>query len=611
MSHSPTQLDQGPVDPKYRAGWSRITNLIETGGSWSGRERNCCYLNLGGDRPFADVSYASGFDFPDDARAVASVDWDHDGDLDLWVTNRTAPRLRFLVNNGSKGQRGIGVLLQGTSCNRDAIGARLELSSSTSSESPLVRVVTAGSGYLSQSSKWVHFGVGSSSGRFGLTIHWPGGSSEMIEGLESGGRYRVIEGSGEAVRQASRTVQIAAGSLKVAAPTGIARIPLLERLPLPEIAYRNASGQLRTRTPTGRPTLINLWATWCLPCVKELHEFKERRDELTSAGLDVLALSVDGLSDGTGGKQDLVPGLVRDFVEKHELPFGSRRATSETVDRLDVIHDVVMTTRTELDDKYTLPVPASFLLDGAGHLAVIYKGPVSVEVLLSDVKRLGDDSGTDLAIAYSGRWFLRPHGLASVVVRLADRLIRRGHLDSASRLAGLAEDLSERNGNPFDLRHKAAGALIELGNAWGSRQRYKQSAAAFRRAHEVDPADAAAVTNLGNVTLRLGDHRSAERYYRKAILLDPNQLQARMNLGSICLQQQRIFDAVKHLQAAVRIHPRFPSAHNMLGMALLRQGRRAGAKEHFERAVELDPEYEDARANLKAVSGSAASGGGS
>jgi Flp pilus assembly protein TadD len=111
--------------------------------------------------------------------------------------------------------------------------------------------------------------------------------------------------------------------------------------------------------------------------------------------------------------------------------------------------------------------------------------------------------------------------------------------------------------------------------------------------------------------LRLGDHLSAERYYRQAILLDPNQLQARMNLGSICLQQQRIFDAVKHLQAAVRIHPRFPSAHNMLGMALLRQGRRAGAKEHFERAVELDPEYEDARANLKAVSGSAASGGGS
>jgi Flp pilus assembly protein TadD len=84
-----------------------------------------------------------------------------------------------------------------------------------------------------------------------------------------------------------------------------------------------------------------------------------------------------------------------------------------------------------------------------------------------------------------------------------------------------------------------------------------------------------------------------------------------MNLGSICLQQQRIFEAVKHLGAAVRINPRFPQAHNMLGMALLKQGRRRSAREQFQRAVDLDPDYEDARANLKAVSGSARVGGGS
>ena len=174
MSHSPLRIAGKPVDPRYRDGWSRITDLIETGGSWSGRERNCCFLNLGGDLPFADVSYASGFDFPDDARAVASVDWDHDGDLDLWVTNRTAPRLRFLRNNGSPGQRGLLVRLQGTSGNRDAIGARLELSESGGDARPLVRFVTAGSGYLAQSSKWVHFGVGAADGSFRLTIRWPG-----------------------------------------------------------------------------------------------------------------------------------------------------------------------------------------------------------------------------------------------------------------------------------------------------------------------------------------------------------------------------------------------------------------------------------------------------
>ena len=607
MSHSPTRIDQGPVDPKYRAGWSRITNLIETGGSWSGRERNCCYLNLGGDRPFADVSYASGFDFPDDARAVASVDWDHDGDLDLWITNRTAPRLRFLRNNGSKGQRGVLIRLQGTSGNRDAIGARLELTAAEGDGKPLVRFVTAGSGYLSQSSKWVHFGVGAAPGPFRLSVTWPGGSSETIEGLVAGGRFRVKEGSAKAVPQQAREIKIPAGGLAAVPPTGIARIPLLERMPLPAIEYLDKGDTTRSLLVSGRPTLINLWATWCLPCIKELHEFKERGEELKAAGLDVVALSVDGLKDGKPAQLK----VVSRFVEKHELPFGVRRATSDTVDRLDVIHDVVMTTRTQLDDKFTIPVPASFLLDASGHLAVIYKGPVSVDMLLADVAMLADDSGIDPAIAYAGRWFLRPHGLGSVAVRVADRLVRRGHLDAAVSYAGLAADLSRRNGNPFELKHKTAAAYIDLGNAWDKQERYKDAAVAYRRAHEVDPTDAAAVTNLGNVTLRLGDQRSAERYYRQAVDLNPNQLQARMNLGSICLQQQRIFEAVKHLDAAVRINPRFPQAHNMLGMALLRQGRRNSAREQFQQAVDLDPDYEDARDNLKSVSGSVPLEGGS
>ena len=48
---------------------------------------------------FADISATSGLDFPDDGRAVGSLDWDLDGDLDVWVTNRNAPRLRLMRND--------------------------------------------------------------------------------------------------------------------------------------------------------------------------------------------------------------------------------------------------------------------------------------------------------------------------------------------------------------------------------------------------------------------------------------------------------------------------------------------------------------------------------
>ena len=69
--------------------------LLRSGRSFSGNERNCCFLNLNGNR-FADISAIAGIDFPDDSRAVCVVDWDFDGDLDFWMLNRTSPRIRFL-----------------------------------------------------------------------------------------------------------------------------------------------------------------------------------------------------------------------------------------------------------------------------------------------------------------------------------------------------------------------------------------------------------------------------------------------------------------------------------------------------------------------------------
>ena len=69
------------------------------GRSFSGHERNCAYLNCGSSPEaqgrFANVSAASGIDFPDDGRALVTTEWDQDGDLYIWIANRNAPRIRF------------------------------------------------------------------------------------------------------------------------------------------------------------------------------------------------------------------------------------------------------------------------------------------------------------------------------------------------------------------------------------------------------------------------------------------------------------------------------------------------------------------------------------
>ena len=102
MSQSDSD-EQGNVSASGSRAAAELLQMLAEGRSYSGREPHCCFLNTGEDPRaggrFATVSAASGLDFPDDGRAAAAVDWDHDGDLDLWITNRNAPRLRLMQNN--------------------------------------------------------------------------------------------------------------------------------------------------------------------------------------------------------------------------------------------------------------------------------------------------------------------------------------------------------------------------------------------------------------------------------------------------------------------------------------------------------------------------------
>ena len=193
MSQTPQEAAKIDNEHPYAKAAAQLNKLIRGGRSLSGHERNCFFLHLKG-TSFANTSSVSGFDFDDDGRAVAKCDWDLDGDLDFWIANRTAPQVRFLQNEVGTQNHFVAFRLQGTESNRDAIGARVELKLHGSKQS-LIQGVRAGEGFLAQSSKIVHFGLGGETKIADLTVRWPNGDIERFKPPQHvDSFYKIIEG---------------------------------------------------------------------------------------------------------------------------------------------------------------------------------------------------------------------------------------------------------------------------------------------------------------------------------------------------------------------------------------------------------------------------------
>lgn len=67
-----------------------------------------------------------------------------------------------------------------------------------------------------------------------------------------------------------------------------------ERAPVKDLSFQDGSGKpLKLSDWKGRVVLVNLWATWCAPCRKEMPDLAKLQKELGSDQFEVLAISVD------------------------------------------------------------------------------------------------------------------------------------------------------------------------------------------------------------------------------------------------------------------------------------------------------------------------------
>ncbi|MBN2611125.1 MAG: VCBS repeat-containing protein [Bacteroidales bacterium] len=135
---------------------------------------NLCYKN-NGDGTFTECAHNLGLEDYSNSTCVTSGDFDNDGDLDLYISNMRQENSLF--RNDSTFNNWIIIKTEGVKSNRDGIGARLKVVTGNLSQS---REVSGGSGYLSQNSLPVEFGLGEATIVDSLIIRWPSGIWQVL-----------------------------------------------------------------------------------------------------------------------------------------------------------------------------------------------------------------------------------------------------------------------------------------------------------------------------------------------------------------------------------------------------------------------------------------------
>ncbi len=145
-----------------------------------------------GNETFLDQTKSIGGDLlkPAVGRGAAFGDIDNDGDIDIAISNNNG-KANLLLNEGKPKGHWIGFQLEGKTCNRQAIGSKLKI---TTDSGVQVAWVNPAASYLASNDLRVLFGLGPDEMVTSLEVQWPGFGKDLFENLTSNSYYRIVQG---------------------------------------------------------------------------------------------------------------------------------------------------------------------------------------------------------------------------------------------------------------------------------------------------------------------------------------------------------------------------------------------------------------------------------
>lgn len=171
--------------------------FVVNGYSLTGPQKNRYFKNqhMQGTDGFTDVSDAVSLGDMTIGTSACAFDYDHDGDLDVFVSNNDRASYFYSnqsIENNESNYQWLKVSLQGSTSNRDAIGSVLSVSTDLGT---FHRYYT-GIGFLSQSLQPIHFGLGNATKINEITITWPSGLVEKYQDVDLNSTIKLTEATG-------------------------------------------------------------------------------------------------------------------------------------------------------------------------------------------------------------------------------------------------------------------------------------------------------------------------------------------------------------------------------------------------------------------------------